>query len=155
MHHHAKNWEAAEWDDIAHEFGTGFTSRQVMDRWFYYLRDGISREKFTIEEKRQSLKLSITNFGNWARIASLIGTGNNRSSAQVKSAILAMYCKLGRMSIQLQCPDDVDALPDEFFRKTIPFQELKAIRTKFFETRIKALQEKLEAEQGSGQNARE
>jgi hypothetical protein len=82
-----------------------------------------------------------------------IGTGNNRSCAQVKTAVIAMHTKLKRISIELQCAEDVDALPDRFFRKTIPFQELKTIRTEFFETRIKALQEKLEAEKAAGNSS--
>jgi hypothetical protein len=112
--------DMAVWESIALEVGRGFTARQVMDRWFYHLRPGMAREALTAEERRQLLRLSITEFGHWARIAAHIGDGQGRSCGQVKSAVVAMHGKLARLGITLHTPEDVDALPDEFFAKLIP-----------------------------------
>jgi hypothetical protein len=145
MKYFETRWDSSQREEIAKEIGDGFTARQIMDRWYYDLRPGISRHEFTIEERRQVLKLSNTNLGNWSRIAAQIGTGTNRICAQVKSAVSEILAKLKRIGISLQTPEDADALPDEDFRKTGLVNELQKIRNKFFETRIRTLEAKLEA----------
>jgi hypothetical protein len=155
MKDRTESWESAEWDLIAKEVGGGFSARQVMDRWFYYLRPGISREAFTMEERRQALKLSVTGFGNWARIAAQVGDGQRRSCAQIKSAVAAMYGKLNRLGIKLQTPEDVDALPDEFFAKIIPGSQIQKIRNQFFVRRIEELRKKLEEEKKKEEEKKE
>jgi hypothetical protein len=140
---HGGIWELHEWEDIAREMGVGMTVRQVVDRWNYYLRPGLSRGEFTIEERRQCLRASICEFGNWTHIASCVGDGHSRSCAQVKSVVNTLHAKLARLHIPLQRPDVVDSLPDSFFERTSTVEEMREIRQEFFQNRTNALQRQL------------
>jgi hypothetical protein len=97
--------------------GCGFSARQVMERWLCYLGPGISRDEFSVAERRICLKESVINYGDWGRIAARIGNGTQRTAPQVKGVAVAMHNKLKRLQITLQHPNDVDALPDCFFEK--------------------------------------
>jgi hypothetical protein len=119
------------WSDIARDMGSGFTARQVMERWMCYLGPGIRRGEFSIEERRECLRHSISWFGDWGQIASKIGDGTQRTAPQVKWVIVAMHHKLRRLQITLQRPSDVDALPDKFFEKGGSTSKLEEIRNHF------------------------
>jgi hypothetical protein len=131
MEAHGEICGSHDWETIAQKMGEGFSARQVMDRWSYYLRPGISKENFTIEEKRESLRATLLHSGNWSRIAAKVGNGQTRSSAQVKNVVTTLEGKLSRIGIHLVHPDDVDALPDAFFQRSISCFEMEEIRAKF------------------------
>jgi hypothetical protein len=120
-----------DWAEIAQEMDSGFSSRQVKERWLDYLGIGINRAEFTIAERRQCLKESVDFYGDWAHIASRLGNGTERTGNQAKGVIVAMHNRLHRMEIRLQQPSDVDALPDEFFDKCIWSGKAEMIRAYF------------------------
>jgi hypothetical protein len=132
------------WSGIAREMGSGFTARQVMERWMCYLGPGINRGEFTIEERRECLKHSVRLFGDWGSIASRIGGGTQRTAPQVKGVIVAMHHKLQRLQISLREPSEVDALPDSFFERAGSNANSEAIRNHFFRE-CEALQARSEA----------
>jgi hypothetical protein len=122
---------AMEWEVIASRMGSGLTPRQIMDRWFSFLRPGVSTKKFSVEERRQVLKESVMMFGKWCEIAKRIGDGKTRTAAQVNGVALGMYQKLHKLQIRLKHPDEVDALPDSFFRNTKSKADYDEIRERF------------------------
>jgi hypothetical protein len=78
--------------------------------------------------------------GDWSRIAVHIGTGDNRSSVQVKSIVQSMHAKLKKYGIPLRKPEDVDALPDLFFANKVAASKMMAIRNTFADTWAHALE---------------
>jgi hypothetical protein len=116
-----------DWAEIAREMDRGFTARQVMDRWFFYLGPGINRGEFSLAERRQCLKESVGSYGDWGRIAAKIGNGTQRTAAQVKGVVVAMHNKLNKLQIALREPADVDALPDCFFEKRISREKAQEV----------------------------
>jgi hypothetical protein len=139
-------WELNDWEEVAEAMGGGLTARQVMERWYYYLRPGISREEFTIAERRDSLRASIVEPGNWNNIAAIVGDGQSRSSAQVKSVVNTLQSKLERFHIRLHHPSAVDNLPDRFFERVSDTDEIRRIRNEYYSNRIAALQQQIEME---------
>jgi hypothetical protein len=104
-----------EWREIIRRLGGGFTIRQVSSRWANFLRPGLCREPFGIEEKRQLLKLAVQHFGKWHTIAELNSKVKRRSAAQISRVVVGMFARLNHIGITLWRPDSVDALPDRFF----------------------------------------
>jgi hypothetical protein len=136
-------WEHQDWEAITTEMGNGFTMRQIMDRWYFYLRPGISNEDFSIGEKRECLQASMTETGNWGRIAARVGNGLTRSSAQVKSAVNTLQGKLRKIGLQLKDPEDVELLPDVFFTKQISASEAEEIRKQFLDAHLEAARKRM------------
>jgi hypothetical protein len=151
MQRHPYADDASEWEEIADEMGCGFTPRQLMDRWYYYLRPGVCREEFTPEERRECLRLAFQESWRWSRVAAQMNCGRVRTCAQVKSVVNTLLARLQRFCISLQHPDDISALPDEFFKTVVPIQRGPVIKKEFICTRIAQLQDEIKAEQQSRQ----
>jgi hypothetical protein len=145
MQNHPDVCAPHEWEKIVQEMDSEMTVRQVMDRWYYYLRPGISRDEFTIRERRDCLKAWMIERGNWGEIASRLRDGHTRSCAQVKSVVTTMRAKLARLEITLMHPDAVDALPDGFFQKLAGADDIMLVRRTFLERRIATLRRQLRA----------
>jgi hypothetical protein len=143
MAHHEDVLDPHGWEEVAAEMGGGMTARQVMDRWCYYLRPGLSRTEFTTEERRDCLRASMIELNNWNAIAARVGDGESRSSVQVKSVVVALQAKLERFHIKLHHPDAVDCLPDSFFTRVANPEEMSQIRREFLLNRISVLRRKL------------
>jgi hypothetical protein len=130
-------------EEIVRKLGNRFTWDQIQSRWFSYLRPDLLRTDYSVEENRQLLKLSLTEYGNWQQIASKMGGKPKRSARQVRATIKGMYEKLSRLFISLQTPDDVDALPRMFFQKRWGRDAVESIRDHFFTTCIKQVNSRM------------
>jgi hypothetical protein len=147
MQHHPNPGDLNDWETIAKEMGCGFAARQLQDRWYYYLRPGISRAEFSAAERRECLRLAVTETCNWVSVAARLGCERVRTCAQVKSVAGTLLARLTRFQITVQHPDDVDAIPEEFFEKVVPNDRGPFIRDQFMRTRIAVLQNELRAQE--------
>jgi hypothetical protein len=100
------------WARIAWIFGGGIKPRQLQERWYNFLRPGLDRRPFTLEERRSIVKLMIDHKNRWSRIASQLGDGTSRSPAMVKQYGLDIRGKLQKLGFVVRQPDDVDYIPD-------------------------------------------
>jgi hypothetical protein len=123
----------SEWRQIAHEFGGPFTTAQLQERWRNFLRPPLDRSKFTIDEKRHILKLSLGRQGRWRDIARIVGDGRSRSPMMVKNLIVPILEKLRKCSINVRSDTDIDCLPDEIFGKTL--EDFPGVKRKFEENK--------------------
>jgi hypothetical protein len=120
--------------EIVKKVGKRFTWDQIQNRWFGYLRPDLLRTDYSIEENRQLLKLSLTHYGNWNQIASMMGGKTKRTPRQIRTVIKGMHRKLQSLFIHLQTQDDVDALPRMFFQKRWGRDAFVSIRDHFVTT---------------------
>jgi hypothetical protein len=136
MRQHPYPRKQGEWARIKREFGRGFSSRQLQDRWSNFLRPGLNRDTFTPAERRQALKLSIERPGQWAFIARAIGRNKSRSAMMVKTIVKSMSKKLAKKAFRIDRASDVDCLPDQFFAFGFPTgQRCVALREEFNDKR--------------------
>jgi hypothetical protein len=120
--------------EIVKKVGQRFTWDQIQNRWFGYLRPDLLRTDYSIEENRKLLKLSLTHYGNWNQIASMMDGKPKRTPRQVRTVIKGMHRKLQSLFIHLQTQDDVDALPRMFFQKRWGRDAFVSIRDHFVTT---------------------
>jgi hypothetical protein len=66
---------------------------------------------------REMLKLALLEFGQWPRIAEILGVtyGGPRSAAEVRKAVVGMLTRLTNMNIDVPTPLHVSCIPDRFF----------------------------------------
>jgi hypothetical protein len=124
-------FQIGEWNEVAVEMGR-FTPRQLRDRWMNYLRPPLDRSEFTIEERKEALKMSVNHFGKWKSIALRFGNGRSRSPAMIKNMVTHLRAKLQRLGFDLTIENDIDLLPDVLFDWGSPeSEELEMILEQF------------------------
>jgi hypothetical protein len=121
---------------IVKQVGQQFTWDQIQNRWFGYLRPDLLRTDYSIDDSRKLLKLALTHYGDWHKIASMMGGKPKRTARKVRNAIKGMHRKLHSLFIDVQTPDDVDALPRMFFQRHWGRDAVVSILDHFFATRI-------------------
>jgi hypothetical protein len=122
------------WARIAWMFGGGVKPRQLQERWSNFLRPGLDKSPFTLEERRTIVKLMINHQNNWSRIARQLGDGTSRSAAMVKQYGFDIRAKLQKLGFVVRQPHDVDCIPDcaftwgypKGFKRQELFDEYKA-----------------------------
>jgi hypothetical protein len=124
MQRHPGRLTSADWQQIAIDHGRRFTARQLKERWNNFVRPPLDRSEFTIAERRQAMRLSVTSYGRWKDIASQIGNGVSRSPAMVKHVVWHLAPKLEAKGFCVSRPEDVDLLPDELFEWGFPKGEV-------------------------------
>jgi hypothetical protein len=140
---HTDSVEMGDWEEIGEELGGGRTARQVKDRWYDYLQPSLTRGEFTLEERREYLRASLTSNGNWKLVVASVGDGHTRSCTQVKTIVKALQTKLERLQITLNCPEAVDSLPDTFFERIVSQEDMREIRNEYLLNRIMAVHDHL------------
>jgi hypothetical protein len=121
----------AEWDEISRELGFAFSAGELRDRWEGFLQPGLVHGPFTVREYRFGLKQLLEGVTDWEKIATRMGTGVDRTGPQVKVAITALRGRLQRYRIQLRNPDDIDGLPDQFFKARVSTKNMAAMSEVF------------------------
>jgi hypothetical protein len=120
-----------EWNEVADEMGR-FTSRQLRDRWMNSLRPPLDQSEFTIAERWEALKKSLTSYGKWKNIAIHFGNGRTRSAAMIRNLVIHLTARLRRLGFIVTHEADFDLLPDVLFEWGHPPQdELQVILDQF------------------------
>jgi hypothetical protein len=84
------------------------------------LKPPLNRAEFSLEERREALRLYLETPKNWRKIASLLGDGKSRSPGMVESLLRTVIRKLDRLGLTVTCKAHVDCLPDEVFGWGLP-----------------------------------
>jgi hypothetical protein len=121
-----------DWPALARALGPGFSARQTRTRWHEYLRETQVRDPLSIGQRRELLRLSIEHFGRWKWIARRMSGCEGRSPLCLAGIATGMHNKLKSHGIVISHPDDVDALPPRFFRRTGP-RMAAGLRDQFLE----------------------
>jgi hypothetical protein len=99
--------------------GLSVTAEEVCARWATPPPAALSSEELRILELRQTLRLAIQDFGQWARIAGILELtyGGPRSAADVRKVVVKMFTQLTELNIDVPTPLHVSCIPDRFFER--------------------------------------
>jgi hypothetical protein len=109
-----------DWRQVQRDLDGPFTIDQIKHRWFGFLQPPLSRADFSKEERKEALRLYIDTPNNWRRIAARFGDGRSRSPEMMENILKTLTRKLRRFGLTVETRDEVDFLPEEFFRRGFP-----------------------------------
>jgi hypothetical protein len=110
------------------------------------LLPGISHMQFTVAERFDCLKASMSKFGHETGIAVTVSHGHWKSCAQVKNVVNRLQTKFPHFHFKLPHLNPVDCLPECFFGRTSNLEQIKLIRCESLLNRIAAPRQQLSME---------